>query len=153
MQTILTAPTLKNCVRFLPHCRMSFVLTSKETNDAISIIDMKMAPGAEPPRHVHQWEDEIFILQKGTISFFVGEEIINAKEGTTVFMPRGVPHHFVITSPTAHCTLITTPGGMENYFEEISLPHEFTDDAPKTPDEISIQAMLACAARYGISFV
>ena len=154
MRTIV-APTLKDTVRGYPGCRIGFRLTSKETNDALSVIDMQMTPGSEPVRHYHLWEDETLILHKGTATFFIGDDIINAKAGDIVFIPRTVPHHFVITSNTVHCTLLITPGGLESFFGEATVP--FERDILPTADRISTKEEMEIinrdAEKYGIRFV
>ncbi|MFT3910282.1 MAG: cupin domain-containing protein [Ferruginibacter sp.] len=154
MQTTLIKPTLKDTVCTRPGVRMSFRLTAQETNNALSVIDVRITPGGEPPRHVHEREDETNIIHDGTITYFIGDDIINAKKGDIVFMPRGVPHHFVVTSPTAHCTLIATPGGIEEFFKEISLSFE-QQGVPVTgkPSDEEIKKLLACSAKFGMRFV
>jgi quercetin dioxygenase-like cupin family protein len=153
METVLSASSLRNTVRVRPGNRMWFRLTAKETNNALSVIDVQMTPGSEPPRHVHQWEDETIIIHEGTATFFVGNDIINAKKGDVVFMPRMVPHHFVITSATAHCTLIATPGGIEAFFSAISSPfdQQFVPVSER-PSAEAIGKLVAAAEKFGITF-
>ena len=154
MQSTLPASTLKDTVVTRPGVRMSFRLTAQETNNAISVIDVRLTPGSEPPRHVHQREDETNIIHDGTITYFIGDDIINAKKGDIVFMPRGVPHHFVVTSPTAHCTLIATPGGIEYFFNGISLPFDQKrNPATGKPSAEEIKKLVASATKFGMSFV
>ena len=154
MQTTLIASTLKDTVSTRPGVRMSFRLTAQETNNTLSVIDVRLTPGSEPPRHVHQREDETNIIHDGTITYFIGDDIINAKKGDIVFMPRGVPHHFVVTSPTAHCTLIVTPGGIEDFFNEIGLPFvQNVIPAVIKPSPEEIKKLITSAAKFGISFV
>src|SRR5256885_2347303 len=76
---------------------MNFHLLSKETNNAVSIIDTWTLAGAEPPRHIHTREDKVFIIHAGELVFFIGDDIITAGKGDVIFAPRSVAHHFKIT--------------------------------------------------------
>lgn len=154
MQTTLINPSLKDTVRARGGNRMAFRLTAAETNNALSVIDVRMIPGSEPPRHVHQLEDETLVIHYGTITFFVGNDIINAKAGDVVFMPRKVPHHFVVTSPKAHATLIATPGGIENFFAEITEPYDQQTIPPaEKPGPELREKQLISSQKFGMSFV
>lgn len=155
MTTTLSKPALKNTVRAYPGCRITFSLTAKETNGALSVLEMEMTPGSEPPRHKHIWEDETLMIKTGKIIFFVGDDLVYAKPGDTVFIPKGTPHHFVITSEKASCTLIITPGGLEKFFEEATQPYNLTTvpavQRPLTDQEM--KAMNVNAEKFGIRFV
>ena len=154
METVLkTTSSLKNAVRFRPGNRMWFRLTAKETNHAVSVIDVRMIPGSEPPRHIHQREDETIIIHEGTVTFFVGDNIINAKKDDIVFMPRLIPHHFVVTSQLAHCTLIATPGGIEEFFAAISssFDEQFVPVSER-PSADAIEKLVKAAGQFGMNF-
>ena len=142
MQTQTTAlSALKDTTRVYPGCKILFRLTSEETNNALAVLEMSMIHGSEPPRHYHETEDETLIIRKGTITFFVGNDIINAEAGATVFIPRGTFHHFVVTSDVATATLILTPGGLEHFFESITMPVDNNEIPPVvqsafTPEDV-----------------
>ncbi len=55
-------------------------------------------PGTGPVLHVHPY-DEVFVVQQGRARFFVGDQVIDADAGETVFGPAGVPHRFVNLGP------------------------------------------------------
>ncbi len=63
-----------------------------------------MPQGFSPPRHVHTREDEVFLVLDGDVCFDVDGERRAAGPGTTVYMPRGVPHSFRIQSPSRGCS-------------------------------------------------
>jgi quercetin dioxygenase-like cupin family protein len=156
MQLQTTAlSALKDTVRVYPGGRFSFKLTSQETNGALAIIDVDIIPGNEPPRHCHEVEDETNMIKEGTITYFVGDDIINAKAGDIIFMPRGVPHNFKVTSEKASVRLIVTPGGFENFFaaitrscddEELSIP---TGELSKE----EIENIIKTSAKFKVKFV
>lgn len=103
---------------------VNFLLTSKETNNALSIIDGTAVKGSEPPRHVHEYEDETFIIKEGEMDFYIGDQVIHAKAGDTVFAPRKVPHHFVVKSDYVKNLIVMTPGAFDQYFWYLSAPYD-----------------------------
>lgn len=142
MHATKTTASLKHAVRAFPGTRFHFRLTSTETEGRLSVIDVNMLPGSEPAPHVHSREDETAIIRYGQIRYFIGDEIVDAKVGDTVFLPRNVKHHFKVLSPSAAITLIVTPGDFEHFFEAITFPIEGDDvppvsNAPLTADKIA----------------
>src|SRR4051812_32387173 len=143
MLTTERTKSLKHAVRAFPGTRFHFRLTGAETGGAISIIDVTMIPGSEPAPHLHTREDETAIIRHGAIRYFIGNEIVDAKVGDTVFLPRNVPHYFKVLSPSAAITLIATPGGLEQFFEAVTFPVEGDDvppvsNAPLTAEKIAL---------------
>jgi mannose-6-phosphate isomerase-like protein (cupin superfamily) len=59
-----------------------------------SLIFFDGPPGSGPKLHSHPYV-EIFIVQQGTSTFTVGEEVIEASAGQVLIAPAGVPHKFV----------------------------------------------------------
>jgi hypothetical protein len=72
-----------------------------------------------------------------------------------IFLPRGVPHNFKVTSPKASVTLIVTPGGLEDFFERITFPCSAEAVPPVTgaPSGEHIQRIRTNAALFGMQFV
>jgi len=88
------------------------------TGGALSVFETSIGTG--PPLHVHDREDECFYVLDGALSIRCGDEAFNASAGSFVFLPRGRPHRFWATGPAARLLLIAVPGGIEDYFAEIS---------------------------------
>lgn len=80
---------------------------------------MTSLAGTEPPPHIHQNEDETFIIQEGEVRITIGDEVIDAKPGMVVFAPR-IRHTFKIMTPTVRWTILFTPGAFSNFFREKS---------------------------------
>jgi mannose-6-phosphate isomerase-like protein (cupin superfamily) len=52
------------------------------------------APPDGPKLHRHPYE-EVFVVQEGSATFTVGEDVIEARGGQVVVVPAGVAHKFV----------------------------------------------------------
>jgi quercetin dioxygenase-like cupin family protein len=69
--------------------------------------------GGAPPLHIHHNEDEAFFVIAGEITFFVGDERIEATAGDFVFAPRGIPHAFLVKPERAEYLTSFAPAGAE----------------------------------------
>jgi quercetin dioxygenase-like cupin family protein len=95
---------------------------TKDTNGAFFLVEAMLAPGTEPPPHVHTREDELFYVLEGEFDVYVGKEAFKVKAGECVFMPRFKPHAFVIRSPRLRLLALFTPAGLEEAFRGMSTP-------------------------------
>ena len=92
----------------------------KDTNGAFFLVEAMLAPGTEPPPHVHSREDELFYVLEGEFDVYVGKEAFKVEAGECVFLPRFKPHAFVIRSPRLHVLALFTPAGLEEAFRGMS---------------------------------
>jgi mannose-6-phosphate isomerase-like protein (cupin superfamily) len=60
----------------------------------ISFLIVDAPPGAGPRLHRHPYE-EVFIVQEGRATFYVGDDELDVGAGQIVVGPAGVPHRFV----------------------------------------------------------
>ena len=67
----------------------------KDTNGAFCLVEGALAPGSEPPPHVHTREDELFYVLEGEFDVYVGKEAFKVEAGECVFLLRFTPHAFV----------------------------------------------------------
>ena len=91
---------------------------------------------------MHTREDETFYVCEGEVLFRVGEIEILAPTGTTVYLPRGVPHGFRVNKPT-RALLSAYPAGVEKMFRRIS-------ELPSGPPDM--ERIKQICAEYGIYF-
>ena len=113
----------------------------EDTGGLFSLMEKRTPKGNGPARHVHEREDEAWLIVEGEFSVTVGEETFEAKAGAFVFAPRGVPHSYVATTPGRHFTLISPPG-FERFFNDAS---EALIAGPT--------AVAAVAERYGVTML
>ena len=88
------------------------------TGGSLTVIEATIDGG--PPRHTHSREDESFYVLTGILDVECGEDRFRAGPGSFVFLPRNLPHVFRSVGGSATALLIVTPGGLDEYFAELS---------------------------------
>ncbi|MDQ8205660.1 cupin domain-containing protein [Pelagicoccus sp. SDUM812003] len=127
-------------------------LSGADTGQALSLFFANVAPGEGPPPHIHEREDEIFIVLEGKIEFASRDTVHVAGPNSVVFAPRGQQHSFRNCGDAiARMAVILTPAGFENFFAEVGLEKDCPHARPSVAPE-EIEQMLQCAARYGLTF-
>ncbi len=97
--------------------RMTLKATAERTGGAYGLIESVIPAGASPPLHIHRREDEAFYVIEGEMTFRYGDEDVAAGPGTFIFLPRDVPHTFVVEGDTpARVLTLISPGGGERFF-------------------------------------
>jgi quercetin dioxygenase-like cupin family protein len=131
---------------------MTIKATAATTGGAFGLVESFIAPGFSPPLHVHRLEDESFYVLEGELTMKCGDRTFAASAGSFVFLPRNVPHTFVVEGerPARMLTLLT-PGGGERVFIEGGRPAEHDGLPPATPPDI--EALKRVSARYGAEIV
>ncbi|MFE5212803.1 cupin domain-containing protein [Streptomyces sp. NPDC056600] len=125
------------------------LLSSKETNGELSLIEAVVPADAGPPPHTHHGESETFILMEGHLTIAAGDNEYEVEPGGVVYVPKGVRHSFRNTSGTkpARMYFLYTPGGMDGMFQEIGTPGTRGTVGPPLT-EADVSAMAAVAAKY-----
>ena len=132
--------------------RMTIKATGASTGGAFGLVESLVAPGFSPPLHVHHREDESFWVLEGEVTMRCGDESFRAGPGAFVFLPRDVPHTFVVEgdAPARMLTLLT-PGGGEGVFIEGGRPAEGDGLPPAAPPDI--ERLKRVSERYGAEIV
>ena len=119
---------------------------SADTGGAYAVVDEVTPPGMGPPLHVHQREQEVFCILRGTYEFTIGNEKRTASAGDVISAPRGVPHTFRNVGKVENLMVITLiPGGFERFFEEVNVAGA---DHP-----LALPEVVAIARQYGLEFL
>jgi quercetin dioxygenase-like cupin family protein len=152
--TTISTKTAKATNRMAyPGAIINILVSAEQTNNSLFIAEFEFLPGSEPPRHVHTMEDEFIFIKEGEVTFFCGDDIIQAKPGDSVFLPKNIPHHFTITSPCVKALFVTTPANFGEFFKMISIPYEGVEipEVQGPPTEEAIGQMVALMASFGIT--
>ncbi len=121
-------------------------------NDDVAIAEVVARRGGEPAMHIHDREDETYVVLSGELVLARGEERIEAAAGDVVFLPRGVEHGFALRSPEARLLVICTPGGLGAPFHALSEPAATARPAAGPPSPEAINAMVVAFGAYGVEF-
>ncbi|MER5176923.1 cupin domain-containing protein [Streptomyces sp. NPDC002896] len=92
----------------------------EETGGAYTLLQQAAERGFGPPLHVHHSEDEAFYLLSGSLRVVCGSDQWEVGAGGFVFLPREVPHSFLVTSETAEVLQLTTPSGFEHFAADLA---------------------------------
>lgn len=108
----------------------TIVATGADTGGQFCLVEIRENEG-ETPLHVHHREDETFIVLEGEVDFVVGDKHLQARPGTVLFGPRGVPHRYSVRRGPARMMFLFTPSGFENLLlatsepaRELRIPHD-----------------------------
>ncbi len=108
--------------------------------------------GGAPPLHIHHREDETFCVLSGEITFFLDDQRIEATNGDFVFLPKGVPHAFVVKSERTEYLATFSPAGAERFFAEVA-PRVVAGEPAPPPSQPDPEEFARIAASYGIEIV
>jgi quercetin dioxygenase-like cupin family protein len=123
------------------------VVTRAETGGAYGISEHLLTAAANPPMHVHLYEDEAFYVLDGEIELVVDGRSAVAGAGCFALVPRGVPHAFAVRSETARMLAIVSGadvpgGGLEGFFVAAGVPAPVRAlPEPAAPDPVALGAI------------
>lgn len=123
------------------------------TGGQLAILEHAGPRGYSSPLHRHDADEETFFILDGDVRVEVGERAFSAGPGTVAFLPRRLPHAFVVTSHQARFLTLHTPAG----FDEFTLAAGSAAAPPfeDQPRGLSLDpaALAATAASYGIEIL
>ncbi len=123
---------------------LTMLLDGAATDGQLMVGRFSVEEGEAPPYHVHQNEDEMFLLLKGTALVWYDDAEYELDEGGIVYLPRGTGHGYRITSPTADLLMINTPAGIEGMFRAVG-----RDKRTPRPEGFEVRPDPAVAEQYG----
>jgi len=99
-------------------CLFTVLAASEDTGGRFGLLEMVLPKGREPSRHLHRHDDEGFYVLEGRLTFYVGDEVLEAGPGAFVFLPHGVPHSYALATDEVRMLGIVAPGGLEGHFRD-----------------------------------
>ena len=130
------------------------IKASGETTDGgVAVIEHHAPQGHGSPLHVHHKEDEWFYVTEGVLTFWLGGEVTRAAAGSFIYLPRDVPHTFLVSSPEARFLLVVEPAGFEGFVREMSEPAREQILPPAAVQPPSPEEMTATASKYGLDIL
>ncbi|APH74189.1 cupin domain-containing protein [Aquibium oceanicum] len=125
--------------------RYKTILKPEETGGSMSIVDSWSPAGSGPPRHIHEEEDETFVVITGRCRVWIEGDESEIGPGETVFIQRGRNHTFKVTEdgPSRHLVILT-PGGFEGFFTDMA------EGRYRIPEDMP--AITEAARRHNLTF-
>jgi quercetin dioxygenase-like cupin family protein len=93
-----------------------------ESNGAFLLFEDSMDGGKATPLHTHPDSDETAVVLEGEILMHVDGTNHQIGAGGIAVAPRGVPHAFLVLSPSAKILFLHTPGCCEAFYWGASEP-------------------------------
>ena len=97
------------------------------------VAEWKDAGGASgPPRwiaplHLHRHDDEAWYVLEGTLCVRVGKDVVEARAGSAVFVPRGTAHTYWNPGPGPVRYLLVMTSNIYSLIQDI---HAMTERSP-----------------------
>lgn len=126
---------------------MQYKIHANQTDSAVAVGEWTVPPGVlGAPPHKHDAEDEFFYVLEGELSVMQDDQVMIARQGETVILPRGRFHTFwnAGTAPV-RALVVLAPGQLEAYFYSVS---SFV--RPDAPPDLAQVAEIA--KQYGLTF-
>jgi mannose-6-phosphate isomerase-like protein (cupin superfamily) len=122
------------------------IWTEETAAGGFSLVEHPMPPRRlAAPLHKHSREDEYSYVLEGRMGAMLGDDVVYAEAGDTVFKPRDQWHTFWNAGDTPCRILeIIAPGGFEHFFDELGALVEGGGPEPEQFGELG--------ERYGIEF-
>ncbi len=134
--------------------RVTIKADSAQTGGRVAQLEFDDPRGTAPPVHIHHAEDETFYVLSGAMTILAGDERIDATAGDFVFVPRGTPHSYIVTSERARLLATFSPAGIEAIFVEVGVRDD-GHGAPSLADAVlpPPEELARTFARYGCEIV
>ncbi|MEW6226345.1 MAG: cupin domain-containing protein [Chloroflexota bacterium] len=132
--------------------RFTEKLSGELVDGRFSMVEVLARRAAEPPRHIHHREDELWYVVDGQMTFHVGDDVLPAPAGAFAFAPRGVAHAFTIDVEPTRVLILATPSGFERFAMELGVD-AVGDDEPAGLTLPGPEVLGPAAARYDIEIV
>src|SRR5258707_4207005 len=99
---------------------MRCAATADDTNGQLAVIEQRCTPAGDPPRHVHEHEDEAFYVLEGRLTATIGgDTTLTAGTGEGVFLPPGKAHKLHAETPQGRGLVLLAPARLQEVFSAI----------------------------------
>jgi quercetin dioxygenase-like cupin family protein len=126
----------------------TWLATEDETGGAYLLFEDALDAGKATPLHQHPEADETFYMLEGEVRLHIAGAEQTLAAGGIAIIPRGVPHAFMVTTPTARMLCLQTPGGGEAFYRHASEPAGAGE--PPEPDFGRVRAAAAATGAIEI---
>jgi mannose-6-phosphate isomerase-like protein (cupin superfamily) len=132
--------------------RFTLKVTDAVSDGRFSLVEAVAFRSTEPPLHIHHHEDEAWYILDGQMTFYVGDQSLEAGAGSFVFAPSGIPHTFTVDVEPTRVLVFASPAGFERFALELGDP-AMSDKPPAGLAVPGPDVLAPVAHRYGIDVV
>jgi quercetin dioxygenase-like cupin family protein len=113
------------------------------------VAEHRVPPGLGVPLHVHDLDDEVFVIRSGDLTLLGAQGARTAGPGTTVVLPRGIPHGFHNdgAAPVTMDVIVAPGSGIARMFRALDRATRQAGPCGPAPAEIG-----AICAEHGVRF-
>jgi quercetin dioxygenase-like cupin family protein len=111
-----------------------YLVTGAESGGSYFTLIVDLGPEQGPPPHIHHLEEEHFYILDGQLTYFVGDQTIQASAGDFIHIPRGTVHSFKNGPKPSRLLATFAPAGIEGFFRAVG---ELVDDHSKSPPSVT----------------
>jgi len=130
MRALAVGPSQAETVRSPIGGDVVYLARGEQTGGALTALKVSVPPGEGPPLHRHTREEEWVYVLDGQLRWKLDDDLRTTTAGSSVFIPRGLPHCFQNVGEGPARMLITfTPAGMEGFFDRLAELTAFDLDA------------------------
>ncbi len=126
---------------------LTFKVTTEQSGGVLCIFEHAAGRGKRTPLHIHPDHDETCHILEGELLLHVDGVEYTAGPGTVVWIPRGTPHAFLVTSEMERSMWTVTPGeAMETFYRQAG---DVATSRTLPPAEIDIARLRAVGESTG----
>jgi quercetin dioxygenase-like cupin family protein len=126
---------------------VTFKVTTEQSGGVLCLWEHAASRGKRTPLHLHSDHDETLYVFEGELLLHIDGVEYTAGPGSVVWIPRGTPHAFLVTSELARSLVVITPGGaMEAFFRQAG---DAASSRTLPPPEIDIARIRAAGEETG----
>jgi quercetin dioxygenase-like cupin family protein len=124
-------------------------VSSGETDDRLTVMEMTVPPGTGPPPHTHPGAEAVYVLD-GTLRYHIGDETVEGGAGSFFYIPDGTLENFEPID-TARILVIYAPGGaIDRFFSEVGEPAQVRELPSPSESPPDVQRIITIGERYGM---
>ena len=128
-------------------------ISARSSGGAFLLLDLEADPEGGVPPHIHTREDETFYILKGQFEVQVGNRLVEAGPGDTLFGPRNIAHSWrCISAEGGRLLVLVSPGANFETFAGTMAQCGF-DPRRMMSDPGLAAAFMALADSHGIEML
>jgi quercetin dioxygenase-like cupin family protein len=130
-EPVLTGPSAGRSVTYGSGSSAELKIIGEQSGGEWAVVEWRVRAGDEPPMHTHTREDETVYVLDGSITAFVGDQVIDVEAGSYAALPKGIAHGLTVHGDEAKLLVTLAPAGAEYFL----VPR---DDADADPDRFGL---------------